>query len=68
MLTPAHFTIGHTSMLPSRFRLEMEQEIKLMKNVFDWNNFMECVDEVKPETCKPYETVLRHGKDPNKIS
>ena len=39
-----------------------------MKNVFDWNNFMECVDEVKPETCKPYETVLRHGKDPNKIS
>ena len=55
-------------MLPSRFRLEMEQEIKLMKNVFDWNDFMECVDEVKPETCKPYETVLRHGKDQNKIS
>ena len=29
---------------------------------------MECVDEVKPETWKPYETVLRHGKDQNKIS
>ena len=42
-ITLKYFMVGHTFMSADSFHRRVEQEIKGMKQVCDWNDFFDCV-------------------------
>ena len=45
-ITLKYFTIGHTFMSADSFHRKVEKEMKDMKEVCDWADFMKCVERV----------------------
>ena len=59
-----YFTVGHTFMSADSFHQKVEQEMKTLKQVCDWNDFLACVQksgcvyEIKVEDFKLFENGL----------
>ena len=45
-VTLKYFTVGHTFMSADNFHRLVEKELKTMKKVCDWNDFVQCVSNV----------------------
>ena len=68
-VTLKYFTVGHTFMSADSFHHMVEQEMKRMKQVGDWRDFVQCVSrcgsvvEMKADDFLKFESGLSQGRE-----